>query len=200
VLRPLAAEALPAIRAALDAAHAEAAAALDRPGAPAAVELTAALDLRYAGQSYELTVPLSAPSPPAGERGPGGEGDLARARRDFDALHEARFGHHDPAAPVEVVAARATATRRGLATELLSALRDAAAARHSPVATSPTATTDLWIDGRRRDAALHDRDALHEGDVVSGPALITQLDATTYVAPGWRARVDAAATLLLERA
>jgi N-methylhydantoinase A len=53
-------------------------------------------DLRYAGQSFELTVPL--------------EDDLAGA---FHRAHEARYGYADPARPVELVAVRTAEVRPG---------------------------------------------------------------------------------------
>jgi N-methylhydantoinase A len=53
-------------------------------------------DLRYAGQSHELTVR--------------GEGDL---RESFEALHEERYGYRDPEAEVEVVTVRATRREPG---------------------------------------------------------------------------------------
>jgi N-methylhydantoinase A len=53
-------------------------------------------DVRYAGQSFELTVPL-------------GE-DLAGA---FHRAHEARYGYADPARPVELVAVRTAEVRPG---------------------------------------------------------------------------------------
>jgi N-methylhydantoinase A len=53
-------------------------------------------DLRYAGQSFELTVPLGA--------------DLAGA---FQRAHEARYGYADPARPVELVAVRTAEVRPG---------------------------------------------------------------------------------------
>jgi N-methylhydantoinase A len=53
-------------------------------------------DLRYAGQSFELTVPV--------------EADLAAA---FHRAHEARYGYADPARPVELVAVRTAEVRAG---------------------------------------------------------------------------------------
>jgi N-methylhydantoinase A len=40
---------------------------------------------------------------------------------------------------------------------------------------------------------------LRAGDALAGPAVIEQYDATTYVAPGWSARIDAISNLVLER-
>ena len=53
-------------------------------------------DLRYAGQSFELTVPL--------------EPDLVGA---FHRAHEARYGYADPARPIELVAIRTADVRPG---------------------------------------------------------------------------------------
>jgi N-methylhydantoinase A len=55
--------------------------------------------------------------------------------------------------------------------------------------------------GRRGGAGgpLYDRATLGAGDGFVGPAIVTQLDATTLVAEGWRARMDATGVLILER-
>jgi N-methylhydantoinase A len=75
--------------------------ALDEAGElPAAGEA----DLRYAGQSFELTVPL--------------EDDLAGA---FHGAHEARYGYADPSRPVELVAVRTAEVRAGPDVELPAA-------------------------------------------------------------------------------
>jgi N-methylhydantoinase A len=42
------------------------------------------------------------------------------------------------------------------------------------------------------------RDALASGATLNGPALIVERIATTYLAPGWRARVDEVGNLELE--
>jgi N-methylhydantoinase A len=49
------------------------------------------------------------------------------------------------------------------------------------------------------EASVYDRASLGAGDSFTGPAIITQLDATTVVAHGWRAEVLATGALLLQR-
>ncbi|MCA9893547.1 MAG: hydantoinase/oxoprolinase family protein, partial [Anaerolineae bacterium] len=49
------------------------------------------------------------------------------------------------------------------------------------------------------DLAMYQREKLHPGAQIKGPALIFQLDSTTYVAEGWRATVDAYEAITLER-
>jgi N-methylhydantoinase A len=47
------------------------------------------------------------------------------------------------------------------------------------------------------DVPVYDRAALGAGDRFAGPAIITQLDATTFVEPGWSGEVHAGGALLL---
>jgi N-methylhydantoinase A len=178
VLLPLEPASAPALREALGAAGREVMEQLDRPD----VELRWALDLRYLGQSYELTVDLD---------GVAEDGVFERAREAFDRLHEARFAHHEPAAPVEVVNVRATARAATAAEAPEPAFASEAA---------PPAEVEAWFEGQPSTAALVDRAALRPGDHLDGPALVSQLDSTTVVAPGWAATVDARGNLLLERA
>jgi N-methylhydantoinase A len=48
-------------------------------------------------------------------------------------------------------------------------------------------------------AAIYERNALHPGDVIDGPAVVEQDDTTTVVLSGWRAIVDNAVNLMIER-
>jgi N-methylhydantoinase A len=52
---------------------------------------------------------------------------------------------------------------------------------------------------RGREVPLYERATLGAGDRFEGPAIVMQLDATTVVPEGWRARMDASGALLLER-
>jgi N-methylhydantoinase A/oxoprolinase/acetone carboxylase beta subunit len=179
LLRPLDAGSVEGITRALEAAQAEAEGDLAGAGE---IKVTRALDLRYAGQSYELTLPF--------------EGDATQAveaaRAAVEALHRARFGHADPTAVVEVVNVRVTARERARA-------HVASAALAAPPG-GPASTARVWIEGAWRELPVHARDGLGEGALIEGPAIVTQLDATTFVAPGWRARVDGWGNLVLERA
>jgi N-methylhydantoinase A len=60
---------------------------------------------------------------------------------------------------------------------------------------------DVWFsDGDAVSASIYERAALGVGDRLIGPAIVTQLDATTLVPPGWTAEVAASGALLLVRA
>ncbi|MEM1126345.1 MAG: hydantoinase/oxoprolinase family protein [Bacteroidota bacterium] len=160
----------------------------DTLGASASTEQQrhAALDLRYAGQSYELTVPM-----------PSGQDLSARLRATLDAFHEAhtqRYGYATPDAPVEVVSVR---------------LHAQIPAPPWPLTPQPTATAPLvsallttkpvWFTPDAPTPTPHyDRARLQPGHTLTGPALLLQYDTTTVLPPGWTARVDPWTHLLLE--
>lgn len=148
--------------------------------ASAQTAITGALDLRYVGQSYELTVEV-------------GAGGLDHAARDFHAGHEQRFAHSDSSAPVEVVNVRAL----GRVPSGLDLPRPHFALRDGPLA--PAAEVELSYNAEQLRADVYARAALVPGDAFAGPAIVTQLDSTTLVAPRWRAVVDDAGNLVLER-
>ncbi|MGH8764778.1 MAG: hydantoinase/oxoprolinase family protein, partial [Burkholderiales bacterium] len=102
-LQPFAARSAASLAGAAAELRAEADALLARDGvAPEARRFEFALDLRYLGQGYELTVPVStAPLDAAA---------LAAAGATFHEMHHQRFAHADPDSPVESVALRLTAT------------------------------------------------------------------------------------------
>ncbi|HXF63069.1 MAG TPA: hydantoinase/oxoprolinase family protein [Caldilineaceae bacterium] len=148
--------------------------------------LEAALDLRYRGQSYELTVPLALPLAPA---------TVAGAISAFHEAHARRYGYAMPDEPVEAVNLRVRGRGAGASPPLPDmplAGADAAAARldSRPIWFSP--------DGPAR-VPRYDRSRLQPGNRFAGPALVLQYDATVLVTPGWQARVDRRLNLWLER-
>jgi N-methylhydantoinase A len=186
--------ALAEIEGALEAAEADARAEVAGADFDARdIEVTRALDLRYAGQSYEITVALDSA---AGR----GARSIEAARAAFDVAHEARFAHADASADVEVVNARATARVRS--TVELPVPVPGAGGPSTSLGTGarPTAEARVWLEGAWRATPMYARDDLGAGDTFEGPAIVTQVDTTTLVAPGWRALVDRWGNLLLERA
>jgi N-methylhydantoinase A len=118
---------------------------------------------------------------------------VERLIADFHRAHERRYGHSDASRPVEVVAVRVRAEAPGVLPKEGPALRAKGGAK------ARAEYRSAWFDRERR-TAVYERSALGSGARVRGPALITQLDATTVVPPGWSGLVDAAANLMLERA
>src|SRR5439155_16348362 len=68
--------------------------------APEAIRIERALDMRYAGQGYEITMACEALT----------DGGLSAFRQKFDAQHRSMFGHMAPEEPVEVVSYRVRGT------------------------------------------------------------------------------------------
>jgi N-methylhydantoinase A len=154
------------------------------------VELS--LDMRYVGQNFELRVPVGEA---AGAGAAPALPDAETLRRLFFAAHEQSYGFHNPEDAVEIVNIRLTAHGR---------LRQPDAAAEAPGPTTPpppAETRAVWFAGDVAVATpVYDRATLRAGHVVAGPAVIDQLDATTLVFPGDRARVDGHGNLLLELA
>jgi len=153
----------------------EALAVLDHPEA----EVRYALDLRYAGQSYELTIEVPDPSTPL---------DAAAA---FHSAHEQRFAHADPTAAIEAVNVRAIA-RVPSETPIPAPVPGRGA--------TVVARASVVVEGRAYDTPIYERDDFAPGDTIEGPAIVVQVDSTTLVEPGWTARSDAHGNLVLERA
>jgi N-methylhydantoinase A len=57
----------------------------------------------------------------------------------------------------------------------------------------------FYYEGQWHDIYIYDRNKLHEGLSVPGPAIITEMDSTTVVLPGFDARVDPIGNLLINR-
>ena len=146
-----------------------------------AIWLEWALDLRYRGQSFELTIPVDGYDP-------------AEAASRFHAAHAARYGHARPEAAVELVNVRVTA--RGVRPK--PALPQESPAVSPDPRPAHVGEMHLRAGGQWHIAPLYERALLRPGHVLRGPALVVQEDATTVLIPGWRAWVDAWANLVCE--
>ncbi|MBR0664978.1 hydantoinase/oxoprolinase family protein [Roseomonas hellenica] len=135
--------------------------------------------LRYEEQGFELRIPWPE------------TGGLARLGADFAAAHRALYGFDLPELAIEIVTLRVEAAGHlPNPAPARPAGGDAAAARIGEQA--------MRLPGGTVPAPIYDRSRLAPGAGFSGPAVVVQLDATTLVPPGWRARMDAAGALLIE--
>ncbi len=162
------------IDAMLDRLAAEAGAALSAQGTTTA-SIERRVRVRYAGA--DNTLPLNA-------------APFATLAARFAAAHRARFGFDDPATPLIVEDAEAEAIGPSIAADARFA-----AGEGIPVADQVT----LHLDGVANAAPLFDRATLPVGWSQSGPAVVVDASGTTLVAAGWRATIDAAANLMLDR-
>ncbi|MFZ4532475.1 MAG: hydantoinase/oxoprolinase family protein [Alsobacter sp.] len=145
---------------------------------PAVARSTALVTMmRYKGQGGELAVPWSL--------------DRTGAEAAFSAIHGELFGF-TLEAPIEVVTLRVEATGR-MPSPARAAVPGGTGGRpsgHRRVVVDATKATDVPV---------YDRAALGAGDRFAGPAIVMQLDATSYIAPGWSGEVHATGAIILSR-
>jgi N-methylhydantoinase A len=131
-------------------------------------------DLRYVGQSFELTVDVNGSA-------------LASS---FEAAHERRYGYTLAGAAIEVVNLRSVATV-AVGRPLLDEPR-----RERP---NPSGSRRANFDGEWVDVPVFDRMDMGSGSKLEGPALVEFPEATCVVRLGWSGAVDESGTLVLER-
>ena len=146
---------------------------------------TRSADLRYQGQGFELRVDWS-----------------ANAVARFHRLHLQSYGYADPTRTVEIVTLRLQAIARSpkpsgapSIVQLHRAMGGRAIKSDSKHAL--LSAHRIFEEGRWRSASLYDRALLEPGNRISGPAVITELSATTYLPTGWTASVDGLSNLVL---
>ena len=154
------------------------------------IKMRRALDLRYRGQSYELTVPVASTANGC---------DPARFLPAFHRAHRRRYGHAEPSRDVEVVAVRVRAeTPRRVGVRLPRLPKGDRDPKRAQLE-----RRQVWFASgagvRPRATRVYERELLRAGDRLRGPALVLQLDATTALPPGWRGTVDGVGNLVLER-
>jgi N-methylhydantoinase A len=150
------------------------------------------LDMRYAGQGYELRVPLNGLWESALDAHA-----LVAARTRFDDVHERIHGHAAEENSVEVVSYRLR-VRVGVPKFSPRARPARALASPSPEVIKGTRSV-FFAAQKSTETKIYDRDRLTVGTHFAGPAIVEQFDATSIVPPGWHASVDRYGNLVLER-
>ena len=134
-------------------------------------------DCRFAGQGYEVTVPVTGDDP-------------RRIREAFLAEHRARFGHAASDQPVELVNLRVVALREGSLPRFADLRR---------VVQRPGASRPITLRGARVSASVWALDELAAGVTIAGPAILAGRNATALVEPGWRGTVQQCGAVLVQR-
>jgi N-methylhydantoinase A len=140
--------------------------------------------MRYAGQAYELPVPL--PDLSAGI-------DPLAVAELFHEAHERVYGFRDAQSPIEI-----TTIRLGIIGKVPPIVAEpATSVAGAPV---PHAQRTVFHRGHWIEAQVYRRGDLHPGQDFAGPALVEQEDTTTWILPGWRVGVDKSGNLHVQRA
>lgn len=132
--------------------------------------------LRYRGQGAELAVTWDA--------------DPGALVARFQEAHRALYGFA-LGAVVELVTLRIEARGTARPTPVPS--------REPPADAMPLQTVTVTLPDGPREVIVHDRAQLAAGAGITGPAMVTQLDTTVLIAPGWDGVVHPGGALLLER-
>jgi N-methylhydantoinase A len=145
------------------------------------------VDMRYAGQNYELSVPLA--------DGAIGAATLDALATGFAATHQRLYGFVAEGEPMQLVTFRAEAT--GIVRK--AEFRPSPDAGPDPRA-AEFGQREVWLKeaGGFVSCPLYDRDRLAAGNRIDGPAIVDQMDATTLLPPGAIATVDPYLNLIME--
>ena len=149
--------------------------------------LARSIDMRYAGQNYELHIPVP--------EGLTGRALLDALKDGFEAEHRRMYGYIAEEEPVQLVTFRLEATGIVPKTPMSS---------HPPAETdvedAVTGSRSVWLPeaGGWTDCPLYARAALGPGHTFTGPAIVDQMDSTTLVLPGQRATVDSWLNIVIE--
>jgi N-methylhydantoinase A len=131
------------------------------------------VDMRYQGQSYELSIPLT-------------RGFIDQ----FNKAHERRYGYSTPGKPVEIVNVRTSFFGRSQKPKFRPASKVRGTAQ-------PIDTAMVWMNGRRVKTAIYHRETLNHGHVIHGPAIIGEYSSTTLVPLDFSCKVDAHLNLVI---
>ncbi|GGG21457.1 methylhydantoinase [Rhizobium wenxiniae] len=155
--------------------------------APQAQQISRTVDVRYAGQNYEISVPVQAGTVTAAT--------FAAIEEAFLNAHRQLYGFIAEGEPVQMV------TFRLAASGLVEKAQFQPAEIEGPDSSAAiTGSREVWMmeAGGFVTATLYDRAKLKAGNVVQGPAIIDQMDTTTVVPMDTTATVDAYLNLMLE--
>jgi len=141
--------------------------------------VTLVANLKYEGADSALPIPF----------------DSENLSDAFEIEHRKRFGFIDPARAIIVASltAEAVAVQERRPSGPRTSTSTASLSARAPV------SIKLLADGVAHDAPVFERTYLAEGFATHGPALILEQGATTYVAPGWSATMNAHGDIILRR-
>ena len=150
-------------------------------------EFVRELDLRYAGQGYEIRTPLDGL-----DWRPATEAGLAQVQARFHALHLRLHGHSAPDSTIEAVSFR-------LRVRVPMAKPEVAGSGAAPEPLPKAAVVrTVSFDGRTEmEVPVCTRGNIGEG-TVTGPLIVERTDATMVVPPGWSAHRDRFGNIVLE--
>ncbi|MDX2144057.1 MAG: hydantoinase/oxoprolinase family protein [Rhodospirillaceae bacterium] len=142
------------------------------------------VDLRYHGQGFSVPIPCK----PDGFEKDG----LTRAAKDFDTFHTRQFTFALDAEH-EIVNLRAVVVGEY---PNVKAIRVGKGGTDSSSAVI-NANHEFWDEGKKYKAKIYDRAKLKAGNVIQGPAIVTEFDSTTVILADCMGTVDHVGCILI---
>jgi N-methylhydantoinase A len=133
-------------------------------------------DLRYKGEGFELTVPF----------GP----EMAT---QFHFLHQRRYGFADESRPMQIVTVR---VRMIAPAEVFEQERQPL--REGDGIQAMVGKRSVYFDEKFQQTRIYNRDLLLPGDMLAGPAIISEYSSATVLPPADVLRVDDLSNLVIE--
>jgi N-methylhydantoinase A/oxoprolinase/acetone carboxylase beta subunit len=147
------------------------------------IKIIRQLDLRYLGQSYEITLPFSAK-----------KGISRNLVRDFHRAHQKHYSYYHPSRAVEIVHIRIKVVGTS---ERIKLKKHPSGDEHPGNAFIMSQA--LYHGGREYMAQVFNRDLLEAGDSLSGPAVVVDAESTTFIPPCYSAEIDPYLNLIIQQ-
>ncbi len=144
-------------------------------------------DMRYKGQTWELTVPT-----PHAVRSPQ---DIQRIAEDFHAIHKRTYGYDMKDEKVIVVNLRAAAIGEVPKVRM----KKRASENEKLSSEARTSFRNVFMGGTHIEYQVFDRTRLVSGNALEGPAIIEEYGSTTVIPPGMKARIDSYDNIIIDR-
>jgi N-methylhydantoinase A/oxoprolinase/acetone carboxylase beta subunit len=153
---------------------------MEKEGFPAErIKFQKFLDIRYFGQSFEISIPYT---------------NWEETIEEFHKTHFRLYAYNHPKQPVEIVNLRVKAVGKTKKIKL---------ARHSRKGKNPSRALikhqDLLYRDRRYKSPVYIRGRLQCGNRMLGPALVVDIESTTFLPPGYRCDVDSLLNLIIRK-
>jgi len=143
------------------------------------------LDLRYLGQSYEITIPYKKSKKII---------DAFPFISDFHKAHQKLYSYHHPQRPVEVANIRLKAVGKSKKIKIKRIPRAAKDSKAAFLKKHP-----IYYSGKKHTASVLKRSLLEPGHKVIGPALIVDYESTTFLPPHFGFTVDDLLNLIIQK-
>jgi N-methylhydantoinase A/oxoprolinase/acetone carboxylase beta subunit len=141
------------------------------------------LDLRYLGQSYEITIPFQSKKASPFSFLP-----------YFHKEHRRLYSYHHPQRLVEIVNIRVKAVGQTKKIKLKKLQETRKTSERALLKKQA-----IYFDGKKYQGSVYDRSLLEPGTRVCGPALIVDFESTTFLPPHYLLKVDGFLNLIIQK-